>query len=66
MALNLQNARPLRADLLDMEIGETISFPIARTSVVRSTASILAMEQERKYKTETDRVAKYIRVTRIA
>lgn len=63
MAANQVKVRPA---LSKLNVGETVTFPIARTKVVRVQASDLGLILERKYKTETDRTKRVIIVTRIA
>lgn len=55
----------IRATLKEMSIGDIIHFPVARLSVVRSTASTLSLELERKYKSRLNRLDKTVDVTRI-
>lgn len=64
MARFYEKKAPIRAALKAMEVGDVIHFPASRTSVVRSTASILNLETERKYTSRTNREEKVIEVTR--
>lgn len=50
-----ENQVKVRPALRELNVGETVTFPIARTKVVRAQASDLGLILERKYKTETDR-----------
>ena len=51
--------------LRSMEVGQTITFPIAKTISVRTAASELGLTHQRIYKTFTDRSAALVCVTRI-
>lgn len=55
----------IRSTLKEMSVGDIIHFPVMRLSVVRSTASTLSLELERKYKSRLNRKDKTVDVTRI-
>ena len=57
---------PIRATLKKMEVGESVHFPVSRTSVVRSTSSTLNLELGRKYVSRLNRDTMVIDVTRIS
>lgn len=61
-----ENQVKVRPALRELKVGETVTFPIARTKVVRAQASDLGLILERKYKTETDREKRIITVIRIS
>lgn len=56
----------IRPALVELKVGETISFPISRLKSVRTQVSELGAIYERQFKTKTDRVAKTIEVTRVS
>lgn len=49
-----------------MEIGQTVSFPIERLAVIRTYASELSLVMNRKYKTRADKGKRRIVVSRTA
>ncbi len=57
-----QEIRPI---LRAMQVGEQASYPISRTSTVRTSAAIIALELDREFKTSTDRQTKQVTVIRI-
>ncbi len=61
-----ENTLKIRPALVELKVGETISFPISRLKSVRTQASELGAIYERQFKTKTDRVAKTIKVTRVS
>ncbi|WP_274946346.1 hypothetical protein [Paramuribaculum intestinale] len=61
-----ENVLKIRPALVELKVGETISFPISRLKSVRTQASELGAIYERQFKTKTDRVAKTIEVTRVS
>ena len=65
MNTKTQNKMPIRRQIINLEKGETVDFPISKMSSVRQTACIVAAEQSRKYKCSADREAKTITVIRI-
>lgn len=66
MEKNYQEKKPIRATLKKMEIGDVVHFPTSRTSVIRSTASTLNLEMERRYVSCLNRETKSIDVTRLS
>lgn len=56
---------PIRSSLRSMKEGDVLRFPIARLSVVRSTASTLGTELGRKYSTLISQKDKCIEVFRV-
>lgn len=50
--------------LMDMKVGEVVSFPIERLRSVRAIASQLGIMHNRVYPTTTDREERIINVTR--
>lgn len=61
-----ENVLKICPALVELKVGETISFPISRLKSVRTQASELGAIYERQFKTKTDRVAKTIEVTRVS
>ncbi len=61
-----ENTLKIRPALVELKVGETISFPISRLKSVRTQASELGAIYERQFKTKTDRVAKTIEVMRVS
>ena len=56
---------PIRSTMREMEVGDRHVYPIAKMSVVRSTASILGVELDRKYKVVQDREERVVEVERV-
>lgn len=52
--------------LTTMKINAKVTFPLQRTSTVRSTCSIISLQSGKKFQTRTSREEKTITVTRIA
>lgn len=59
------NTVKIRPTLLNMGIGETISFPIEKLKSVRVQASELGAMFDMLFKTRTDRELRIIEITRI-
>lgn len=66
MEKSYKNEKPLRRTLVEMAVGDVVSFPIRRISVVRSTVSTLNLEMERHYSSRTNREDRTVDVTRNA
>lgn len=62
----MDNSTPIRTALMEMQVEDTIEFPIERLRSVRTMASELGLIYTRKFTTKTDRVNKIIEVTREA
>ncbi len=58
------NTKPILTALREMEIGESVIYPIERTSYVRSACVTFGLEWGKKFKTSTNRVDRTITVTR--
>ncbi len=58
------NTVKIRPTLLNMGIGETISFPIEKLKSVRVQASELGAMFDMLFKTRTDRELRIIEITR--
>lgn len=56
---------PVRSTMREMEVGDKYVYPIVKMSVVRSTASILGVELDRKYKVVQDRDERIVEVERV-
>lgn len=65
MEKNYTSDTSIRATLKEMSVGDIIRFPLARLSVVRSTASTLNLELDRKYQSRLNRKTKTVDVTRL-
>ena len=61
-----ENVLKIRPALVELKVGETISFPISRLKSVRTQDSELGAIYERQFKRKSDRVAKTIEVTRVS
>lgn len=66
MEKSCKNEQPLRRTLVEMAVGDVVSFPIRRISVVRSTVSTLNLELGRQYTSRTNRNDSTVDVTRMA
>ena len=55
---------PIRRVMREMNIGDVIQYNISKMSCVRSTASILGVELDRKYVVKQDREKRVVEVTR--
>jgi len=55
---------PISQPLKNMEIGDKLSFPIYRETVIKSTAGIVSRMLKRKYSTSIDTVNGIITITR--
>ena len=60
-----ENQVKVRPALTDLKVGGEITFPIAKTKIVRAQASDLGLILDRKYQTETDREKRTITGTRL-
>lgn len=54
----------LKVKIRELEIGDTIAFPISKTPSVRTSASEIGLMLKRRYSTYTDREASAVYVTR--
>lgn len=57
-----QEIRPI---LRTMQVGEQVTYPISRTSTVRTAAAIIALELDKEFKTSTNRDTREVTVTRL-
>ena len=64
--LELNTKREVRPTLREMNIGDRVSFPMSRMSVIRTVAYTLGVEMERKYKATLNKLSKSIDVIRTA
>lgn len=55
----------IRKTITNMEVGDTVVFPVQRMKSVRVQASELGVILERQYKTWTDRYDRTITVERV-
>ena len=55
----------VRKELTDLNVGDRVSYSIAKTKSVRAQASDLGLILDRVYKTSTSRENKTITVTRV-
>lgn len=61
----MNEKKTLIGTIKSIENGEIVSFPIARITTVRATATIASMQLNREYRTRTDREKGVIIVERI-
>lgn len=54
----------IKSQIRELNIGDTIAFPISKTASVRTSASEIGLMLLRKYSTYTDREQSSIYVTR--
>lgn len=66
MEKNFIPSSSIRATLKEMAIGDLLHFPTSRLSVVRSTATTLGVELDRKYSSRLNRENMTIDVTRLS
>lgn len=65
--MNANNTdRPVLTALREMEIGETLVYPISRTSYIRTACVSFGLEWGKKFKTSTSRADSTITVIRTA
>lgn len=57
--------KPMMAQLREMDIDETLTFPIERMSSLKSMASTKSAEWDKDFTTSMDRKARTISITRI-
>lgn len=57
--------KSLRGTIVRLQPGEAMSVSTDRVESVRSICSTLGLAMQRKYKTQTDREAKCVTITRI-
>ena len=57
--------KPVLATLRDMATGDTATFPIERTSYLRSLATSFGAEWGKKFSTKIDRIERTVTVTRV-
>ncbi len=65
MEKNYSSDDSIRSTIKRMNIGDVIHFPVQRMSVVRSTASTLSAELDRKYSSSRNKLRKTVAITRI-
>lgn len=56
----------LRGTLRDMNVSDSLTVPLERLGVVRTTCAALGLELDRKYSASADRQARTITVTRVS
>lgn len=61
-----ENNQKIRPALMGMNVGDSVTFPIARLKSVRTQASELGAIYSRQFTTKTDRIAHTIEVTRVS
>lgn len=57
--------KPVLATLREMAVGDAVTFPIERTSYLRSLCATFGAEWNKKFSTKTDRIERTVRVTRV-
>lgn len=58
--------KPTRRLIKELEIGDTRSFPIARTPSIRATCTLVNLQTGMRFSTSVDRDAQIVTVKRIA
>ncbi len=66
MRKNFKENSPLRPNLAKMAVGDVITFPLRRVTVLRTTCANLGLEMERTFQTRSDKKKKIVIVTRTA
>lgn len=61
-----ENTQKIRPTLVELKVGDSATFPIARLKSVRTQASELGAIYNRQFTTKTDRSAQTIVVRRMA
>lgn len=56
---------PISSTIINLEPGQSCTFPTSKVRTVRSTASDLGLQLSRKYSTKVEREKGIIKVTRI-
>lgn len=65
--MNANNTdRPVLTALREMEIGETLVYPISRTSYIRTACVSFGLEWGKKFKTTTSRENRTVTVLRVS
>ena len=65
MTTEKPTGKPILTVLRELEIGESVTYPVERTSYLRSVSVSRGLEWGRKYKTSTNREKQTITVTRV-
>lgn len=58
--------KPVLTALRELEVGESVTYPIRRSSYVRSCCTNFGMEWEKKFSTKVSREEKTVTATRTA
>ncbi|MDE6340000.1 MAG: hypothetical protein K2K97_09475 [Muribaculaceae bacterium] len=58
--------RPVLTALRELEVGESVTFPIKRNSYVKSCCTNFGLEWDKKFKTAVNREEKTVTATRTA
>lgn len=58
--------KPILTTLRELEVGESVSYPISRTSYIRSVCANFGLEWDKKFKTSINREEKTVTATRTA
>ena len=66
MRKNFNETSPLRPNLAKMEVGDVITYPLSRVSVLRTSCANLGLELDRTFKTRSDKKKRIVTVTRTA
>lgn len=59
-----ERKNPISSIIRALEVGESHAFPLVRLGAVRSKASELGLQWNRKYETQTSREERTVTVTR--
>lgn len=65
MQQKIQQKNQVKSKIRELEVGDTIAFPIAKTPTVRTSASEIGLMLMRRYSTFTDRSESSVYVTRL-
>ena len=66
--MDKKNNKPqsLLSSLRQLEVGQSVTYPAARTSYLRSVCGAYGLEWGKKFKTSTNREMRTVTATRIA
>ena len=66
MRKNFKENSPIRPNLAEMTVGDVITFPLSRGSVLRTTCANFGLETRRTFQTRSDKKKGIVIVTRKA
>lgn len=62
----LANTSTLVADIAGLRVGESVTYPVERANTVKVTCSSYGLSWHKRFKTNIDREARTITVTRVS